>query len=179
MKLTIKGKNVNVSDSLREKTEKKVNKLDRYFHDDAIAHVTLGQQRGRDIAEIMVSSKGALFRAEESSSDMYTSIEQAVDLIERQIRKNRTKIEKRIHSGSLRFENVDADIETHDEVDEDEEFKIVRVKSIDMKPMSAEEAILQMNLIGHSFFVFTNGENMKTDVVYKRKHGDYGLIESE
>ena len=175
MKIIINGKNIEVTDALREKVTKKIGKLDKFFSNETEAHVTLSVQRLRQIVEVTISFNGIVFRAEESNEDMYTSIDKTIDLLERQIRKNKTRLERRLHDNDFRIENV----KFTEEIPEEKEFKIVRSKRFAIKPMDVEEAILQMNLLVHEFFMFHNAETDSVNVVYKRKDGNYGLIEPE
>lgn len=175
MKTIINGKNIEITEGLRERVTKKITKLNRFFDKEAEAHVTLSVQKLKQKAEITISYNGIVLRAEESNEDMYISIDRAVDLIERQIRKNRTRLEKRLYQNDFKVE----DLSFTDEIPEEKEFKIVRSKRFAIKPMDVEEAILQMNLLGHEFFMFFNAETNHSNVVYKRKDGNYGLIEPE
>jgi putative sigma-54 modulation protein len=175
MKLTINGKNIEVTEGLRERVTKKMSKLDKFFNNETEAHVTLSVQRLRQIAEVTISFNGIVLRAEESNEDMYTSIDKTVDLLERQIRKNKTRLERRLHDNDFRIE----DIKFQEEIPEEKDYKVVRSKRFAVKPMDVEEAILQMNLLGHEFFMFSNAETRHVNVVYKRKDGNYGLIEPE
>lgn len=176
MKLNFTGKNIEVTEALRNVTEKKLGKLDKYFQGDAEGNVVYSVERNRKIIEVTINLPGTILRAEESSDDMYASIDKAVDVLEGQIRKHKTKLQKRYNNGeTIRFENISP-------LNEEEGKngpKIVRVKRFDMKPMSEEEAILQMELLRHNFFVFMNAESDNLNVLYKRKDGNYGLIEPE
>ena len=171
MTINIIGRKLNVRDSFKELVEKKFEKLDKYFKDDAVAHVTMTKEKNGERLEITVTSGAMLFRAEECDETFNNSLDAAVDTIERQIRKNKTRLEKRLREGAFRV------IEEQPEEFE-EEFE-VREKNFVMKPMSVEEAILQMNLIGHEFFMFENSETGNAAVVYKRKNGGYGLLNPE
>ena len=175
MKIIINGKNIEVTEGLRERIIKKIGKLDKFFNNETEAHVTLSVQRTRQIAEVTISFNGIVLRAEESNEDMYTSIDKTVEVLERQIRKNKTRLERRLHNHEFRLENFTF----AEEVTEEEEFKVVRSKRFAVKPMDIEEAILQMNLLGHTFFMFHNAESKQVNLVYKRKDGNYGLIEQE
>ncbi len=175
MKIVITGKNIDVTEGLKERVTKKINKLDKFFTGETEAHVTLSVQRNRQIVEVTIPFNGIVLRAEESNEDMYSSIDKTVDLLERQIRKNRTRLERRLHENDFRFDNV----KFADEVPEEKEFRIVRSKRFAVKPMDIEEAVLQMNLLGHEFFMFYNADTRQVNVVYKRKDGNYGLIEPE
>lgn len=175
MKFTFTEKKMDSSEDLRAYATKKIGKLDRFFKTEAEAFVTFSIERGRFLAEITIHNNGLYYRASELTNDMYASVDSGVAAIERQIRRNKTRLEKRLREGALEHESFPAYAPAEDDADED--FKIVRSKHFSIKPMSAEEAILQMNLLGHEFFVF---KNMDADdaisVVYQRKQGGYGLI---
>jgi len=175
MKLTISGKNVEVTDALRDVTEKKLGKLNKYFVEDVPVDVKLSVERNRQIIEVTIPFSGAILRAEEATEDMYTSLDNVVDVMERQIRKHKTKLERRTKSQeTIRFENI-----TALPSEKDKEPSIVRTKRFAIKPMDEEEAVLQMELLRHSFFVFRNSGTDEINVVYKRKDGNYGLIEPQ
>ncbi len=179
MKFTFTEKKMGASEALRDYTERKVGKLDRFFRTESSANITFSTERGRFLAEITVSNNGLFYRASELTNDMYASVDSGVAAIERQIRKNKTRLEKRLREGALEHE-VRPDYAPATEEDEDEEFKIVRSKRFPIKPMSPEEAILQMNLLEHEFFVFRNQqEDDAVSVVYRRKSGGYGLISDD
>ncbi|MCL2045825.1 MAG: ribosome-associated translation inhibitor RaiA [Oscillospiraceae bacterium] len=181
MKFTFTEKKVQITDELRDYAEKKISKLDRFFRSESEAFVTFTIERGRHIAEVTIKNNGMFHRVTEVTSDMSASIDSAVAAIERQIRKHKTRLEKRLREGVF-----DTEVEPlitqddPDDMDEEElEFKIVRNKTFPIKPMTPEEAILQMNLLGHEFFVFMNQDSDDAfSVVYKRNQGDYGLIET-
>lgn len=173
MKIIITGRKIDISTGMRGYTEKKLAKLDKFFGEAAEVQVTLSVEKDRQTAELTIYYGGFVYRAENTTEDMYASIDTAVDLIERQIRKNKTRLEKKLRGGAFDIPQ-EVSVET-----EETEFKIVKSKKHAIKPMSPEEAILQMNLLGHEFFVFHNDETDKIDVVYKRKDGNYGLIEAE
>ncbi len=172
MKIDIYGKQMTVRESLKEAIEKKLSKFNRFFGEDTEAFVTCKVRKGVKIIEITVNYGGATFRSEEESETFLTALDRAVEGLERQIRKNKTRVEKMIKRGPALIEDYD------DEYVEEEEFGI-RVKTFPFKPMTPEEAILQMNLIGHTFYAFTDSETGETCVVYKRKEGAYGLIVPE
>lgn len=172
MKITVSGKQLTVRPSLRELTEKKLAKFDRFFGDDAEAVVVYSARHDLQYIEITIRYNGTLFRSEEGADTFQTAIDQAIDSLERQIRKNKTRLEKRLRTGAF------ADYVDDDEYEEEAEFN-VRVKSFDVKPMSLEEAILQMNLLEHQFFVFRDAETEAICVVYCRKDGNYGLIQTQ
>lgn len=173
MNITFTAKKVAITDAMKERIETKLTKLERFFHSDADAFVTLKTQREQCIVEITVSSKGMIFRAQESTDDFIRSTDNAVDKIVRQIRKNKTRLEKRIKAAALDTEPLDvgADVE--------ESYDLLRTKKFAVKPMTPEEAILQMNMLGHSFFMFENNSTGMMSVVYHRQDGGYGLIEPE
>ena len=176
MKFTFTEKKVNTSEELRAYAEKKIGKLDRLFKQDSEAFITFSIERGRHIAEVTVKNNGMFYRVSESTHDMYASVDSAVAAIERQIRKNKTRLEKRLREGAV--EREIAPVFDAPEP-EDSEFDVVRTKKFPIKPMTVEEAILQMNLLNHEFFVFRNqDEDGAFAVVYKRNNGGYGVIES-
>ena len=170
MKITIYGKQMSVRDSLKEAVEKKLSKFDKFFGEDTEAFVTCKVRKGVKIIEITVNYGGTTFRCEEENETFITALDRAVEGLERQIRKNKTRVEKMVKKGAIEIGDY-----YDDEYVEEEEFEI-RVKTFPFKPMTPEEAILQMNLIGHSFYAFTDSETGETCVVYKRKAGSYGLI---
>lgn len=175
MKFTFAEKHMASSDDLRAYAEKKINKLDRFFKNEAEAFVTFSIERGRFLAEITIHSNGLYYRASELTNDMYASVDSGVAAIERQIRRNKTRLEKRLREGALDREAIPAYAAIEDE--SDDEFKVIRSKRFSIKPMSVEEAILQMNLLNHEFFMFRNvDDDGAVSVVYKRNNGGYGLI---
>ena len=174
MKFTYAGKGIEVTDSLKDRVEKKLGKLDRYFDREAEAIIRFRQQRGgRNIAEITVSVRGLMLRAEESSNDMYLSIDRAVDKLESQIRRYRTKMEKHLRDVPA------AEEAPADTAYEAANYDVVRVKKFSVKPMDVEDAITQMELLGHNFFLFMNSETSTLCVIYRRNDGTYGLLEPE
>ena len=175
MKFTFTEKKMDSSEDLRAYATKKIGKLDRFFKTEAEAFVTFSIERGRFLAEITIHNNGLYYRASELTNDMYASVDSGVAAIERQIRRNKTRLEKRLREGVLEHDSVPAYVPAEEDADED--FKIVRSKRFSIKPMSAEEAILQMNLLGHEFFVFRNMDaDDAISVVYQRRQGGYGLI---
>lgn len=177
MIINFTGKNMDVTEALRNVTEKKMGKLDKYFQKDIVGNVTFSSEKNRKIIEVTINLPGTIIRAEESSDDMYASIDRAVDVLQRQIRKHKTKLQKRYkNTETIRFENVESlPVENHD----DDLPKLVKTKKFFLKPMTSEEAVLQMELLGHNFFVFMDGDTGSVNVVYKRKDNNYGLIEPE
>ena len=176
MKFTFTEKRMDSSEDLRAYAMKKIGKLDKLFKGEADAYVTFSLERGRFLAEITIRDNGMFYRASELTNDMYASVDSGVAAIERQIRRNKTRLEKKLREGALEAEQIPAYVSAAEEEEKDE-FKIVRSKRFSIKPMSPEEAILQMNLLDHEFFVFRNmEENDAFSIVYKRKQGGYGLI---
>lgn len=173
MKTSILLRQVTIGDDVRALIEKKIGKLDKFFLENAEAYVTLSKKREKEILELTISANGVLFRSEVEGPTFCHAIDTAVIIIERQIRKNKTRLEKRLRDGAFLSEVTSPE----EEVEEETDFKIRR-KSFDLKPMTAEEAIMQMNLLGHEFFVFEDQESEEICVVYKRKDGAYGLIET-
>ena len=175
MKFVYVGRDLEVTDALKDRTEKKLSKLSRYFQDDVEALIRLSQQRGgRNTAEITISVGSLLLRAEESTGDMYVSIDGAVDKLNRQIRRHRTKLEKRLRAGAFEPEEDAAPAP-----EEDENYRVVRTKKFSVKPMTVEDAIAQMDLLGHNFYLFENSETDTMCVLYRRNDGDYGLLQPE
>jgi len=177
MKFTFFEKKVRLTDDLRDYAERKIGKLDRFFKEEADAHITFGAERGRYRVEVTLHNGGMYYRVSEETHDMFASIDSAVAAIERQIRKNKTRLEKKLRAGAI--ERAIGAIPSYAPQEEEEEFKITKTKRFAIKPMTPEEAILQMNLLDHEFFVFKNQALDGTfSLVYKRKEGGYGLIES-
>ena len=176
MKFTIYGKNMHVSDGLKDALKKKFEKFDRYFDKETEVYATFSKEKNTQMLEVTIPMGKTILRAEERTDDMAGSIEAVVDKLEGQLRKHKTKLQKRYANEPLKF-NFDA-LES-DEDDEANLPKVVRTKKFAVKPMSVEEATMQMELLGHSFFVFTNAETDQINVVYKRKNNTYGLIEPE
>ena len=173
MRITIYGKQMTVRDSLRDAVEKKLAKFDKFFGEDTEAFVTCKVRKGVKIIEITVNYGGTTFRCEEENETFITALDRAVEGLERQIRKNKTRVERMVKHSPVFIGDFD-----DDEYVEEDEFEI-RVKTFPFKPMTPEEAIMQMNLIGHAFYAFTDSESGETCVVYKRKAGSYGLIVHE
>ena len=174
MKFIISGKNIDVTDGLRSAVNEKIGKLERYFTDSTEIHVPLSTEKERPKIEVTIPMKGNIIRAEQESNDMYVSIDLVEEIIERQLRRYKTKlIEKQQTAVSLNKAFIE------EENEDDEEIRIIRTKRFAVKPMDSEEACVQMELLGHSFFVFRNAETDEVNVVYKRKNHTYGLIEPE
>ncbi len=172
MKINLRGKKVEVTEAIRKYVEEKIGKLDKYFaHPEEIEAKVLIKIRGKEqIVEVTIPIKKMIIRCEENHKDLYAAIDIAVDKLERQIRKNKTRMSRRVNVEEI---GIKLGFE-----EEEEEREVVKRKRIEMKPMSEEEAILQMNLIGHEFFVFKNAETGNTDILYRRKDGDFGIIET-
>lgn len=175
MKMTITGRKCTPRESFKDRAEVKLSKIERFFGENAEAKITATVEKSTKIVEITVRYDGMIFRAERTSPDsLEDALDDCVDALIRRIRKNKTKVARQIHSGSL-VEMFDA--ETSGE--EEKEFNLVRRKSVYLRPQSLDEAILQMNMLGHAFYMFLNAETERVNVVYRRKDGTYGLIEPE
>jgi len=175
MKLLVRGKNIEVTDSLKNYAEKKLSKIDKYFTIEPEAQVTMTVERGIHKVEVTAGINGLILRAEEATEDMYASIDQVVDKLERQLRKYKTRINRKARqTGGLK---IKGDKIADEEEDIEDTLEIVKIKRFMIKPMDVDEAVLQMNLLGHDFYVFVNSENDEVNVVYRRKDGKYGLIE--
>ncbi|RXZ83498.1 ribosome-associated translation inhibitor RaiA [Paenibacillaceae bacterium] len=180
MKYNIRGQNIEVTDALRDYVEKKISRLDRYFEEPLTseANVRLSVTKNKQNVEVTIPLPGVLLRAEDKNSDMYAAIDLVLDKLERQIRKHKTKINRKFRQeGSLKSlfkEENGAPVQV---ADEEDDLELVRTKRFTFKPMDIEEAILQMNMLGHTFFVFTSADTKEVNVVYKRSDGKYGLIE--
>lgn len=174
MHYIISGKNIDVTEGLKEAIYEKIGKLERYFTDNTEVHVTFSVEKERQKIEVTIPMKGNIIRAEEESTDMYVSIDLVEEIIERQLRKYKNKIVERKQSGTGLNQ---AFIE--EETTEDDNIEIIRSKRFAIKPMDPEEACVQMELLGHDFYVFRNSETDEVNVVYKRKKNTYGLIEPE
>ena len=173
MKFVIIGKNTTVTPGLKAAVEDKIGKLSKYFDEDTTAHVTLSVVREEQKVEVTIPVKGTIIRSEQASSDMYVSIDLVEEIIERQLKKYRNKIIDRHQAAGDLADYAPA------ETTDDEGIKIVRSKKFEIKPMYAEDACMQMDLLGHNFYVFINAETDQVNVVYKRKGDTYGLIEPE
>ncbi len=173
MKIIIVGKNIEVTPGLKAAVEEKIGKLDKFFAADTEAHVTLSVEKDRQKIEVTIPVKGSIIRSEQVSTDMYISIDLVEEIIERQMKKYKSKLIAKEQGGGFLKEDF-ADIDA-----EDEEVKIVKTKRFGLKPMFPEDACVEMELLGHDFFVFRNAETDEVNVVYKRKGNTYGLIEPE
>ena len=175
MKINITGKNIDLTDGLKDAVNDRLSKLDKYFHRDTEAHVTLSVEKERQKAEVTVPMKGHIIRAEQVSNDMYVSIDLVEEVIERQLKKYRSKLVTKKQTAGF-FNEEFADVEDYDD---DDEIQIIKTKRFGIKPMYPEDACVQMELLGHDFFVFMNAETDEVNVVYKRNGNTYGLIEPE
>lgn len=174
MKFIISGRNIEVTEGLRSAIQDKLGKLERYFTPDTEIVVTLGVEKDRQKIEVTIPVKGNIIRSEQVSNDMYVSIDLVEEVIERQLRRYKTKIvDKKQDGGNFQKSYIE------DDYVEDEEINIIRTKKFGIKPMYPEDACVQMELLGHSFYVFRNAETDEVNVVYKRKGNTYGLIEPE
>lgn len=170
MKITVIGRKCTPRDSFKERAEKRLKKVEKFFGSDAEAKITATVEKNEQIVEVTIFHDGIIFRSQERAQNMNDALDRCADSIVRQIRKNKTKVEKRLRSGAFEpFEAIDS-------FEAEESYDVVRSKEISLKPQSVDEAILQMNLLDHQFYVFLNSANEKICVVYSRKDGGYGLI---
>lgn len=174
---TIRGKNIEITPALKDYVEKRVGKVTKYFDQVGEITVLLTVSKGRHIVEVTVPVHGVLLRGEEATMDMYTSIDLVIEKLERQIHKHKTKLEKRFRAGSFKSEVVGEALVTN-KADESADYSVVKTKRFAVKPMDVQEAIMQMNMVNHDFFVFRDASTEDINVVYRRKDGNYGLIES-
>ena len=174
MRYIISGKNIDVTDGLRDAIYEKIGKLERYFTEDTEVHVTFSVEKERQKIEVTIPMKGNIIRAEEESTDMYVSIDLVEEIIERQLRKYKNRIVERKQAGHGLSQAF-----VEEEGADEEEIEIIRSKRFAIKPMDPEEACVQMELLGHDFYVFRNSETDEVNVVYRRKKNAYGLIEPE
>lgn len=176
MKVTITGRKVNLHEHFKELAQKKLNRFDRVFDEDAQAKVVVTLERNRQTVEITIASRGMIYRAESTGFDMNEALDQVISALGHQIRKNKARLEKQIHSAALDRYLLEY---PDQEPEENDAYEIVRTKHFPVKPLSVDEAILQMNLLGHQFFMFRNEESGEVNVVYKRRDGNYGLLEPD
>lgn len=180
MRFIITGRNIVVTDALRTAVEEKLGKLDKFFASETEVHVTLGVQRERQKIEVTIPVKGHIIRSEQVSDDMYVSIDLVEEVIERQLKKYKNKIiDKKQNSADFSQEFVEEEYDEEEEVTNEGGIEIIRTKHFGIKPMYPEDACVQMELLGHNFYVFLNAETDQVNVVYKRKGNTYGLIEPE
>lgn len=173
MKITYTARKVNLRDNFKERCEKKLSKFNKLFSENAEASVVVTLEKNRQTVEVTIRDNNMTYRAESTMTEMNDALDRVVDILMRQIRKNKTKLGKRLKSGSIN----DFIVMLPDDEPEETEFELVRRKQILIKPLSIDEAILQMNMINHDFFMFINSETGQTNVVYRREDGNYGLLE--
>ena len=173
MKITYTERKVNLRDNFKQRVEKKLAKFDKIFSDEAQAFVVVTVDKSSQTVEITIRDRSMVYRAEKTMPEMNDAVDKCIDVLGRQLRKNKSKLEKRLRQGSL--EELVAPEE--EPVIEEEDYTIVRTKKIPVKPISVDEAILQMNMVGHKFYMFTNAETSEVNVVYLRDDGKYGLLE--
>lgn len=174
MKTNIYTRKIELSAEKKAMIEKKLDKLSKFFDENVSSDVVISTQKDKIIVEVTIRTATMIYRAEERNDDVYNATDEIVESIMRQIRKNKTRLAKKLREGV----HKEYDFTSYDDVD-DAEIKIVKTKTHHIKPMSPEEAVLQMNLLNHSFFVFLNAKTNTTDIVYRRKDGNYGLIETD
>ena len=174
MKTNVYLRKVELSTEKKEMITKKIDKLSKFFDEDVSADIVVSTQKDKIIVEVTIRTPEMIYRAEERNDDLYNAVDEISESIMRQIRKNKTRLQKKLREGV----NKEYDFTSYDDVD-DAEIKIVKTKTHQVKPMSAEEAVLQMNMLNHSFYVFRNAQTNTMDIVYRRKDGNYGLIETD
>ena len=174
MKTNVYLRKVELSTEKKEMITKKIDKLSKFFDEDISADIVVSTQKDKIIVEVTIRTPEMIYRAEERNDDLYNAVDEISESIMRQIRKNKTRLQKKLREGV----NKEYDFTSYDDVD-DAEIKIVKTKTHQVKPMSAEEAVLQMNMLNHSFYVFRNAQTNTMDIVYRRKDGNYGLIETD
>ena len=174
MSITVRGKQLEVTPAIKDYVNKHIGRITRYFDNHGDITVSLSAHKGQQAVEVTVNMHGFVLRGEEISSDLYVSIDRVVEKLERQVRKHKTKLEKRYRGAGFK-----SDISVPDEEQHLQEFSVVKSKRFSFKPMSVDEAIMQMDLLHHDFFVFTNADNEDVNIVYRRKDGKYGIIEPE
>ena len=172
MKITYTARKVNLRDNFKERVEKKLKKFDKIFSDDAQAFVVVTVDKSSQTVEITIKDNAMVYRAEKTMPEMNDALDKCIDVLGRQLRKNKSRLEKRLRKGSL--EELVAPVE--EDVAE-EEYTVVRTKQIPVKPITVDEAILQMNMVGHKFYMFTNADSGDVNVVYLRDDGKYGLLQ--
>lgn len=178
MKYNVICRKVELSDSRKEKLLGKLKKLDKFFDEELECKVLVEEQKTEIVMEITIFNKGFILRAEARDRDLIAAADECLSNLDRQIRKNKTKLAKHLHRPAI--EDYSSIVDSKENIaDDNSEFKIIKRKKIESKPMSAEEAVLQMNMLGHDFFIFLNPDSQKDNIVYRRKDGNYGLIEAE
>ncbi len=173
MRTTIIGRKVNLRDHFKELVNKKLSRFDRIFDEDAQAKVVVTLEKNRQTVEITISSRGMIYRAESTKDEMNDALDEVIDALGGQIRRNKTRLNKKLRAGAIE----DMVAKEDEQEERGDAFRIVRTKHFTVKPMDVEEAVLQMNLLGHQFFMFRNQDGGEINVVYRRKNGNYGLLE--
>ena len=174
MRIVYTARKVNLRDNFKERVEKKLQKFKKLFSEEAVVNVVVTLEKNRQTVEMTIRDKAMVYRAESTMPEMNDALDRVIDIMTRQIRKNKTRLEKRIKTGSLN--DIISDMPAEETVAEDE-YKVVRTKQVIVKPLTIEEAILEMNMVNHDFFMFLNAETNDVNVVYKRKDGNYGVLE--
>lgn len=174
MKVTYTARKVNLRDNFKQRVEKKLSKFDKIFSPDAQAFVVVTVNKNDQTVEITIKDNSMVYRAEKTQIEMNDAVDKCIDVLGRQLRKNKARLDKRLRTGSIDDLIAASDVEISEP---DEEFKVVRTKQIPIKPITIEEAILQMNLVSHKFFMFINSDTNEVNVVYRRDDGAYGLLE--
>ena len=174
MRIVYTARKVNLRDNFKERVEKKLQKFKKLFSEEAVVNVVVTLEKNRQTVEMTIRDKAMVYRAESTMPEMNDALDRVIDIMTRQIRKNKTRLEKRIKTGSLN--DIISDMPVEETVAEDE-YKVVRTKQVIVKPLTIEEAILEMNMVNHDFFMFLNAETNDVNVVYKRKDGNYGVLE--
>lgn len=177
MKYSIIGRKVNLKDNFKERVYKKLGKFEKIYSENAEAVVTVTLEKNRQTVEVTIRDDGLMYRAESTALEMNDALDAVVDILGGQIRKNKAKLSKKIKSETFDQYFLEHDDTAEEDIMDDEDYAVVKTKSFSVKPLSVEEAILQMNLIGHEFFMFRNSMTNEINVVYKRKGGTYGLLE--
>lgn len=172
MKITYTARKVNLRDNFKQRVEKKLKKFEKIFSDDAIVNVVVTLNKNNQTVELTIKDNSMVYRAEKTQLEMNDALDKCIDVLGRQLRKNKAKLEKKLRAGS-----IDDLFEAETAADDEEEFKLLRSKQIPIKPISVDEAILQMNMVGHKFYMFTNAQTNQINVVYCRDDGAYGLLE--
>ena len=177
MKIAITSRKVNLRDNFKERVEKKLSKFNRIFDEDAQANVTVTLEKNRQTVEITIRQNGMVYRAEQTAEEMNDALDAVIDVLGRQIRKNKCRLEKKMRAAVL--DDFLAQEELEEDDMEEKEYEVVRSKRFPVKPLDVEEAILQMNMVGHQFYMYRNAETGEINGVYRRKEGTYGLLEPE
>jgi putative sigma-54 modulation protein len=178
MKFVITGKNINVTNALKDKIYEKVGRLDKFFHNETEVHATMSVQKNTQVLEVTIPFNRMVFKVKEANSDMYASIDKAVDSLERQIVKNKAKFSKKGHESKFKHPEFMFEANTPDS-DKDEDVKYIMDKKLEVKPMSVDEAVLQLGILEHEFFMFLNSETKHINVIYKKDNGHFGLLEPD